>query len=155
MVLLGSKIKKFLNKNYQVISWFHYSLTDQDMFDTERTLPYADGHLAISRTIKKQLEDLRIPRGKIKLIFNPIEECDVLPETNNSKRINLFYAGRVMLDGQKNLREMLMGIKEVDNVHLDIYGTGEELESCQSYAEKIGVSKKLLGMVGLQIYGIK
>ena len=143
MVLLGSKIKKFLNKKYQVISWFHYSLTDQDMFDTERTLPYADGHLAISRTIEKQLEDLRIPRGKIKLIFNPIEECDVLPETNNSKRINLFYAGRVMLDGQKNLREMLMGIKEIDNVHLDIYGTGEELESCQNYAGKMGVSKKI------------
>ena len=60
------------------------------MFDTEHTLPYADGHLAISRTIEKQLEDLKIPREKIKLIFNPIEEYDVLPKRIIVKKLICF-----------------------------------------------------------------
>ena len=58
-----------------------------------------------------------------------------------------------MLDGQKNLREMLMGIKEIDNVHLDIYGTGKELEFCQNYAEKIGISKNNLAWLDSRFMG--
>ena len=60
-----------------------------------------------------------------------------------------------MLDGQKNLREMLMGIKEIDNVHLDIYGTVKNLSFVKIMLKRWEFQKKSLGMVGLQIYGIR
>ncbi|KRM63772.1 UDP-D-galactose (glucosyl)lipopolysaccharide-1,6-D-galactosyltransferase [Ligilactobacillus agilis DSM 20509] len=146
MILIGNKLRKLFKKKYRIISWFHYSLTDQDMFDTEHTLPYADSHFAISRVIRQQLLDLGIPKENISLIYNPIEEADIIPrpvETPN-KDVHLFYAGRVILDGQKNLREMFTGISDMANVYLDVYGTSDEIKECQKFAKQLNISDRVI-----------
>ncbi|MEI2413147.1 hypothetical protein V8V50_00995 [Ligilactobacillus salivarius] len=58
---VGSKLRKIMNLNYKLISWIHFSLKDQDMFDP-RNLLYADFHLAISSVIEKQLIGMGIKR---------------------------------------------------------------------------------------------
>ena len=144
MVLLGSKIKKFLNKKYQVISWFHLSLATQDVFDTQNTLPYADGHLAISDINKRELLKMGIGEEYIRLIYNPIEKEEILPKVfENSKELNVFYAGRIELGTPKNLRELLNGINKVENIHLDIYGGGKDLEKSMKLVNDLGIDSKV------------
>ncbi|WP_025087174.1 glycosyltransferase [Ligilactobacillus apodemi] len=141
MIKLGAKIRASLQRKYRLISWIHFSLDDQDMFDAKADLPYADGHLAISSVIKNQLCSYGIPEEKIFLIFNPIEP--VTTELSATDTTNFFYAGRIIFEGQKNLKEMLDGLSLVPNATLDVYGTGNDLALCQSYAEKLGINARI------------
>lgn len=144
MILIGAKIRKIFHKKYKLISWFHFSLTGQDMFDIPSTLPHADGHLAISNTIKRQLTDLDIPKENIKVINNPIDDFDITPSLeNSSNNIRLFFAGRPTLGGFKNLREMLTGISKVENAYLDVYGTSDEIVECQDFADSLGLKGRI------------
>lgn len=140
---VGSKLRKIMNLNYKLISWIHFSLKDQDMFDP-RDLLYADFHLAISSVIEKQLISMGIKKENIKLILNPVEICETLPK-NQDGRADFFYAGRVMYSGQKNLKELFLGISKVTNLdlHLNIYGTGNDLDKCKKYSEQLGIADKI------------
>lgn len=142
MIKLGAKIRKLFHKHYKLISWIHFSLDEQTMFDAQMTLPLADGHLAINSVIKDQLISYGIAPDKIFLIHNPIE-----PVTKTLKTISqpkrFFYAGRITFLGQKNLKELLDALALVDDATLDIYGTGEDLEKCQAYATSLGIASRI------------
>ena len=142
MILLGSKIKKIFNKNYQIISWFHLSLANQDVFDTDHTLPCADGHLAISNVNRRELLNMGVTEERIRLIYNPTEKNEILPQNRNNE-MRIFYAGRIVLGTPKNLRELLNGINNIDNVYLDIYGGGPDLEKGKELANNLGITDRI------------
>ncbi|MBL1069571.1 glycosyltransferase [Ligilactobacillus salivarius] len=142
MILLGSKIKKIFNKNYQIISWFHLSLANQDVFDTDHTLPCADGHLAISNVNRRELLNMGVTEERIRLIYNPTEKNEILPQNCNNE-MRIFYAGRIVLGTPKNLRELLNGINNIDNVYLDIYGGGPDLEKGKELANNLGITDRI------------
>lgn len=142
MILLGSKIKKIFNKKYQIISWFHLSLANQDVFDTDHTLPCADGHLAISNVNRRELLNMGVTEERIRLIYNPTERNEILPQNCNNE-MRIFYAGRIVLGTPKNLRELLNGINNMDNVYLDIYGGGPDLEKGKKLANNLGITDRI------------
>ena len=142
MILLGSKIKKIFNKNYQIISWFHLSLANQDVFDTDHTLPCADGHLAISNVNRRELLNMGVTEERIRLIYNPTEKNEILPQNCNNE-MRIFYAGRIVLGTPKNLRELLNDINNIDNVYLDIYGGGPDLEKGKELANNLGITDRI------------
>lgn len=144
MVLLGSRIKGIFNKKYKIISWFHLSLANQDVFDTENTLPYADGHLVISDVNKRELLNMGISEERIRLIYNPTEKKEILPKSHkNKEKLNIFYAGRIVLDTPKNLRELLNGISKIEDIHLDIYGGGYDLEEGMKLANDLEINNRI------------
>ena len=142
MILLGSKIKKIFNKNYQIISWFHLSLANQDVFDTDHTLPCADGHLAISNVNRRELLNMGVTEERIRLIYIPTEKNEILTQNCNNE-MRIFYAGRIVLGTPKNLRELLNGINNIDNVYLDIYGGGPDLEKGKELANNLGITDRI------------
>lgn len=144
LISMGYKVRKLFKFKYKIISWIHFSLDEQGLyFNPKTTIPYADGHLAISKTIVEQLKEFNISSHKIRLIYNPIEKNDIF-DKKKTEKINLVYAGRIMLRGQKNLKELLDLAKFNPKVYLDIFGTGEEIEKCQKYAEKLNVSDRVV-----------
>lgn len=144
MLKLGAIIRKTLAKNYKLVSWIHYSLTDQKLFDANVYMPYADYHLAISSVIKQQLLDIGISEEKIFLIYNPIQRQEILKQEKHDT-LKLLYIGRIMLGGQKNLQELFEGVVKFENFELEIFGTGteEEQKLCIDYCKKLGISDKI------------
>ena len=143
IIKLGAKIKQLLHKHYTLLSWIHFSLADQDMFDAANTIPLADGHLAISSPVKAELMKYGVPEEKIRLVYNPIEpESAKLPSYSDNKP-HFFYAGRLMLAGQKNLGELLTGIAHFDEALLDMYGTGVDAKKCEYKATELGIADRV------------
>lgn len=135
-------IKFLFRKNYQVISWYHYSLSVKPI---RKFLLYkADAYLAISSGIMNQLVDLGIDKNKIKLVYNPvIQRKQTVNRTKNNEEVRFLYVGRLMLNGQKNIKELIDALKFVKgNWHLDIYGTGNKCELSQ-YINDQALSNKI------------
>ena len=113
------------------------------MFDAANTIPLADGHLAISSPVKAELMKYGVPEEKIRLVYNPIEpESAKLPSYSDNKP-HFFYAGRLMLAGQKNLGELLTGIAHFDEALLDMYGTGVDAKKCEYKATELGIADRV------------
>lgn len=142
-IKLAAKIRRITGKNYSITSWIHYSLINQNMFDPQN-ITYADNHWAISTPIKHQLMDLGIAEDKISLIFNPIDEYQgKLNESDSGAALRLVYVGKIMLDGQKNLRELFQGIKAYQGkIHLDLFGADTSDGEVEKFVEKIGIKDK-------------
>ncbi|WP_076459660.1 glycosyltransferase [Limosilactobacillus caccae] len=138
---LASKIRKITKKKYMITSWIHYSLINQNMFNPNN-ITLADNHWAISTPIKKQLMDLGINENKISLIFNPVDQyAGDLNTPDTSDTLRLVYVGKIMLDGQKNLRELFQGIKNYSHpVHLDLFGADSSNGEVQDYVNSIGLN---------------
>lgn len=138
-------VRKVLNKNYHITSWIHFSLFQQKMFDPQNVV-YADDHWAISSVIKKQLEKLGVAKERIHLIFNPIERTSLVKfDEKNTQEIRLVYIGRIMLNGQKNLKELLDAVKKSpERIIVEFFGTGREEQQCHDYASKIGIKDHVI-----------
>lgn len=128
----------------KIISWIHFSLKDQSMFNP-KNITYADYHLAISSKIKEQLLSLGVDRNKISLIYNPIEKQDKLFPYFNTKQTNIAYIGRITYEGQKNLHELLLSLQHVDNIHLFIIGVGKdsEIQKCKNLISTLSIENKI------------
>lgn len=139
-IKLAAKIRRATGKHYSITSWIHYSLINQDMFDPQN-ITYADNHWAISTPIKHQLMDLGIDENNIALIFNPVDEHHgELNEPDSSDVLRLVYVGKVMLDGQKNLRELFQGIKAYHGkIHVDFFGADTSNGEVINFVEKLGI----------------
>ena len=142
-IKLASQIRRLTHKHYTITSWIHYSLINQKMFDPNN-IKFADNHWAISTPIKQQLMNLGIKEKSISLIFNPID-CYIgklnIPKKDNVIRI--VYVGKIMLDGQKNLRELFDGLKLFNwPIHLDLFGADNSNGEVYEYVKMLGISDK-------------
>lgn len=139
LLRFASKIRSFTHKKYRIISWIHFSLVNQDMFNPKNLL-YADEHLAISGQIKKQLLDLGVSSDKIHLVYNPIKKGEIIKEIYFDNSTHIIYIGRILFDGQKNLKELFDAVAKVKtSIYIDIYGVGEDEEKCQMYVKSLGI----------------
>lgn len=121
LVKLASRYRKIFHRRWEIISWIHFSLINQTLFDPANLL-FADRHWAISGPIKQQLMDLGVPATKISLIYNPVTVTK-RPLNNPGADLRLVYVGQVMAHGQKNLSELLMGINQASQmVKVDLIG---------------------------------
>lgn len=134
--------KKLLSKKFKVVEWYHYSLEEKRI--NRFLLKSADQYLAISSGIKQQLISKNVNPSKISLIYNPILSRNTLiPRTDGDQPIRFIYVGRVLLNGQKNLKQLLDAIADVKGEwFLDIYGAGE-IDKVKSYAKKLGIDDRV------------
>lgn len=143
LLKLGFYIRKLMHKDYALVSWIHFSLFEQDMFNPKNIL-YADRHWAISNKIRNQLLSLGVSDEKISLIYNPVEKASML-SVNKSNELRLLYVGQIIFDGQKNLRELILAVSKITKpIIIDIYGTGKDLEKCQEYAKSLKVEDRFI-----------
>lgn len=138
-------IKKIFHYKYKVVSWYHYSLEDKPV--KHFFMKSADSYLAISTGIAKQITRYGIDDKKIKTVFNPVVKSNIsVPRSSGDKPIQFIYVGRIMLDGQKNLRALINALSRVKlKWQLDIYGQGET-EKVQEFIN----SKKLQKQINLK-----
>lgn len=123
-------LKKIFHKNFRIISWLHFSLLHgQDI--NLNDLKKADYHLAISTGIQHQMSQVNIKNSKIKVVGNPISPATtVIPEPKEGMT-RFVYIGRILVDGQKNLRELVLGLNKLNQSTkqwtLDVFGDGPDM----------------------------
>lgn len=139
--------RKLLFRKWTIISWVHFSLNHQDMFDPQNLL-YADYHLAISSRIKQEMIDRGISGENIYLIYNPISPQTTTIKRNQDDELRLIFMGHVTLDGQKNLRELFRGIatyrEKGGKIKVNLFGSLDEGTRCKEYAAQLGITSCLV-----------
>lgn len=141
LIKYASIIRRYCHKQYTITSWIHYSLDDQQMFNVDNIL-FADTYWAISSSIKEQLINRGVSEKQITLVYNAVDEYDgKLNQVQNDDVLRLVYIGRIELDDQKNLRELMDGLAQYSGKFtVDFYGDAADLSACQQYSEKVGIS---------------
>lgn len=142
MWTIASYIVKLLKYKTSIISWYHYSLSHKPI--NKFLLKSADYYLAISTGIKKELIKRGINSKKIFLVLNPIiSDQQLIPQSKGQK--HFIYLGRLMLDGQKNLRELLTSLGKVNgNWILDIFGDPTNKQEVMDFAKKMKIENKIV-----------
>lgn len=139
---LAKRILNLLGSEAPVIAWYHYSISQKPI--KALFLKSADYYLAISSGIKRQLIERGISADRIFLIFNPVTTDNHLIKRTTGKT-KFIYLGRLMLDGQKNLRELLTALSSVQgNWSLDLYGSEDKAEVVKNYAKTLGIYSKIV-----------
>lgn len=141
MWFLAGISKKITKYHFPVIAWYHYSLSQKPIKSV--FLKQSDAFLAISSGIAKQLNQLGVNKKQIYTILNPvIGKKSVIHRPTDGTRF--VYIGRLMLDGQKNLRELFNALQHVaGNWTLDLYGSGENQQDLRDYIKKCGIENHL------------
>ncbi len=139
-----SRIRQKLHLKLELLSWIHFSLFNEKTVEP-RILSLSDRCLAISSGIQEQLLSLGIPASKISLVYNPVIPAIHQIPNSTGNVIHLVYIGRIMLDGQKNLRELLDALQKLptNTVQVDFFGIGE-IALCRAYASQVSVKQKLI-----------
>lgn len=132
MWFLLSKLIRLTRRSTKVLAWYHYSLKSKPM--KSKLLLSADYYWAISSGIKQQLIVAGVDPHNISLVYNPIKPTvGIMPRSTHGT--NFIYIGRVMLDGQKNLRELLASLQGLTGQwHLDVFGDGVDLPRLKQLA---------------------
>ncbi len=133
VIFLAKIISFIFQTNTKVVSWIHFTLFGNDNLNP-KYLKFGDGHLLISSQMIDQFLKLNIPEEKLRIIYNPV----IAPRKNelispvDTNTYELVYVGRIMLDGQKNMRYMLEGLyllaSKGQKIRLHLFGRGNEVE---------------------------
>lgn len=134
--------KKILRRNFLVVSWYHYSLSAKPI--NKLFLKKADLYLAISSGIARQFLNLGIDSSKIKIVYNPVLRRNLkIQRTKVGETSNFIYVGRIMLDGQKNLREIIDAFSRVvGNWKLFLFGEGDTVR-VEEYIRRKNLDDKI------------
>ena len=141
-------LKPFFKNKYSVVSWYHYSLTAKPVKKT--MLNKADYYLSISSGITKELEKNGIKKSSISTIYNPVLTSENNISKSNDGISRFVYVGRVMLNGQKNIKEMIDALSLVKgNWTLDIIGSGE-INKVKKYIIEKGIKPNKIKFRGFK-----
>lgn len=133
---------KILHRKTKVIAWYHYSLLQKPI--QKSILDSADAYLAISSGIEQQIVDAGIDRDDIYLIFNPVNTSGKIIE-RPAGDTKFLYIGRMDLDGQKNLRELFMGLSKVSGKwSLETYGDDTYRKELTDLAKTLNIDKNIV-----------
>lgn len=144
LLQIAKWIRDTFHLKYKIVTWLHFSLKNGTGFDTSK-IQLADFHLCISSGIKEELLALGIRESRIFMTGNPVKPARLINVTDPNK-IHFYYVGRLMLNGQKNLKEMFLGLTTLDsNWRLDLIGDGSksEIESIETFARKLNIAGKI------------
>ena len=148
-----SAFKRLLKKKYTIYMWPHFSLNSG--FGKFKNMKYADYILSISKGIARQCSEMGIEKEKIVYFPNPFENKKNDIVKSLSKKINdikkervitFNYIGRILLHGQKNLRELLDCIPILEGeFKVNIIGDGpeEDIKIIKDFIEKFNLAEKV------------
>ncbi len=139
------RLRKKAHLTYHILSWGHTSIAQTTFFDRE-ALKFPDYHLAISSGIQAQLKELGVPADKIFLIYNPvtIQAQKMIPAPLPQAPFHPVFIGRMILDGQKNIRMLFDAMKLLHFPwQLEMFGKGYDLPKVKQYAEHLGILSKI------------
>lgn len=138
-----SKFRSVTKKKFTIFSWIHFSLFDEKTVNVSY-LKLADFNLAISSGIAEELRAIGIPYKKIKIIYNPVSPKDKVISWSKDNHLKLIYVGRVLLNGQKNLKELFDALNLVKkySIDLEVYGDGE-INICKDYITNINLHQNI------------
>ncbi len=127
------------NRRIRILSWLHFSL---DKLANVPSLAKADGHLAISQGIKRQLEAINITTP-IHVVHNPLSynfnPARIQPSTPGL----LLYVGRLN-NRQKRLDVLFHALSQInDSWQLDIAGDGPDSAWLQNMTHELGINGKV------------
>jgi len=140
VICMSTNIIKFVNfirnifkMKFTIVSWIHFSLFNEETINP-KILKLADYNLAISSGIMKQMLSMGIDEKKINLIFNPVEKKEKVIPVSMGLKHEFAYIGRILLNNQKNLRELFDGISllKKNSIVLHMYGDGQ-VNECKKY----------------------
>lgn len=132
-LMLSFYIRNLFRLNYKILSWSHFSLLN----NKTNFKKYADYNLSISSGNTSELLKRGIPKENIFTIYNPISVTDITIN-RPSRNTNFVYVGRVLFNGQKNLRELIDGIATWHRTDwsMSFWGTGPDVAKCKKYIHK-------------------
>lgn len=135
--------RKYYNSKAKVIAWYHYSLSKKPL--SKRAIESADYFWSISSGIKNQLMLQGIADDKISLIYNPINTDDYLVSRSQDTVKTFVYIGRLMLNGQKNMKDLFDALAKVTGSwKLEVFGDGSELPLIKEYVNSLGLKEKVV-----------
>lgn len=146
MIAFANRARKFFHKKYKIVSWLHFSLMHAKRLKLD-DLRLADYHLAISSGIKSQMIDAGIDSERVFTIFNPAERVTQIVQPSSVP--TFIFMGRQQFTTQKNLKELLDGLKIYQttfgkNWQIRIFGTGPDENEIKEYTLKLGLSDKVI-----------
>ncbi|MDR3189823.1 MAG: glycosyltransferase [Lactobacillaceae bacterium] len=145
-LILLAKLAALGSKRIKIGSWIHFSL-DMPYITTlkKQFLRLADFHLAIASAIEAQLVAVGIKPTKIHTIYNPIQRQTQTIQPSATATLELVYVGRVMLAGQKNLRELFAGLAQLTLPwHLRIFGAdAKDVPDVVAELERLQISQNV------------
>lgn len=130
-IIFCSWIRNVFHLNYTIVSWIHFSLTEDGM--PINLKKYGDYHIAISSKNRNLIEKMGVSKKKIFLLYNPVSLAEKKIAISKSKKKSLIYVGRIEFQGQKNLKELIDFVSDCSNItKIDIFGSGQT-QQCQEY----------------------
>ncbi len=142
--------KEYFFTGNKVKDKLHYSLLG-------KLLNKSDAVIAVSEFTKKTyVDEFRIPKEKVKVVYNGIEVSQSERPVPGTNPVNLLYIGRlveikgvqVLLDALSKIKAQLAE-KKIE-VHLDILGDGPAGEGLRNKAKELGLSD-LVTFHGVQL----
>lgn len=132
--------RKYTSSKPVIFSWLHFST--HNLYKA-KYVKRADYHLAICSEIAGQLTEMGIEASRISTIYNPVTRSTVcIPRPQEEARF--IYVGRVIADGQKNMRGLFDALAQVTGLWtLDIIGTGADIELLQKQAATLGIADRI------------
>ena len=124
----------------QLWSWIHFPL---ERIAMPRMLKYADGHLAISEGVAKQLRTF-LGAGKsnrVVTIYNPIQTgVQTIPRPESGAPAVFLYIGRLEWDRQKRVNDLLAAAARITGkFRLIIIGDGTDRPRLQQYSRELSI----------------
>lgn len=148
LIFIVRMLRMVLRKKYTIVSWIHFSLFHEKTVNL-KLLTKADYHLVISSGIKMQMRQLGIAENKMFLIYNPVNHHETKNKSSvkNENIKHFAYVGRIIYEGQKNLKEIFeaLAIVENKNWRLSIIGSGDkkELDLCKQFITQCGLDNHI------------
>ena len=135
MWFLAYRIVHLLKLKTRVIAWYHYSLKRKPV--RPLFLHAADDYLAISDAISEELVRAGIAREHVYTIYNPITTDQTVIQRPFSGPAQFVYLGRLDLDGQKNLRDLISACRLLRGEwRLDLYGDETNAQAVKDFVRE-------------------
>lgn len=135
MWFLAYRIVHLLKLKTKVIAWYHYSLKRKPV--RPLFLHAADDYLAISDAISAELVRAGISQDHIFTIYNPITTDQTVIQRPLSGPAQFVYLGRLDLDGQKNLRDLISACRLLRGEwRLDLYGDETNAQAVKDFVRE-------------------
>ncbi|MDG3060891.1 glycosyltransferase [Lacticaseibacillus casei] len=139
-------LKRLFHKKFRIISWIHFSLLhgqDVSLDDLQK----ADYHLAISTGIQQQMHDINIEASRIGVVGNPVSPTTNVIPASTDGITRFVYSGRIFVDGEKNLRELVLGLNKLNKLTkqwtLDVFGDGPDMSEFKELIAQKGIASQV------------
>lgn len=140
-VQIADKARNLLKRDTPVISWPHISITVGEK-KLIKQLVAANGHLAISDGIAKQLLSVGVPPSAVDVVYNPVARREPFVIPFGFK--NFVFIGRFK-ERHKQVSHILKALLECDDdIVLHLLGDGPDKELYLSFVEKNNLQNRVV-----------